>query len=185
VRRAIPCVLLLALSTTPAAGAPADGGADMLAAPAPLACARALAAPAARAPVRGREDAAAGRGRAFHIDPATGRVEDDHAREMLRDALARNLRDRGYAVVVQRGIRLKPSVIRFDVDARPERTVVAVKASVLAIEEGGRLSAMLESGARVSATGEVTAERLEAYAARAMDAAARALCDDIAARVAP
>ena len=64
------------------------------------------------------------------------------------------------------------------------RTVVAVKAALIAVDDDGRMAAMLESGARLSASGAVPEAKVAAYAARAIDAAARALCEDLAARLA-
>ena len=46
------------------------------------------------------------------------------------------------------------------------------------------MTAMLESGARLSAKGTIPDGKLPAYAARALDAAARTLCEDLAAKLA-
>ena len=48
---------------------------------------------------------------------------------------------------------LKPSVLGVDVDVQGGTTVIAVKAALVAVESGGRMAAMLESGARLSAKG--------------------------------
>jgi ferric-dicitrate binding protein FerR (iron transport regulator) len=85
--------------------------------------------------------------------------------------------------VEEGGTRLKPSVLRVDVDARGGTTVIAVKASLVAVEGNGRMAAMLESGARLSTTGAIPDAKVGAYAAKALDAAAGALCDDLAARL--
>ena len=79
---------------------------------------------------------------------------------------------------------LKPTVLRVDVEEGLDRTEVAVKAALIAVDYDGRMAAMLESGARLSASGAVPEAKVAAYAARAMDVAARALCEDLAARLA-
>jgi hypothetical protein len=61
--------------------------------------------------------------------------------------------------------------------------VIAVKAGLVAVEPGGRMAAMLESRARLSAKGAIPEGKLPAYAARALDAAARTLCEDLAAKL--
>jgi hypothetical protein len=105
------------------------------------------------------------------------------ARGALRDALERQLRDRGWAVVDRGGMRLKPSVLRVDVDADDGRTVIAVRASLVAVDGDGRMAAMLEGGARLSASGAIPDKRLGTYAAKALEAAARTLCEDLAAKL--
>lgn len=105
------------------------------------------------------------------------------AHEAFRDALARELRGRGFAVVDSGGMRLKPSMIRLDVDAQGGKTVIAVKASLVAVEEDGRMAAMLEGAARLSATGSIPEKRLGAYSAKAIEAAAHTLCEDLAAKL--
>ena len=120
---------------------------------------------------------------AFVVEPASGQSSDEVTRAALRDAISRHLRSRGWSVVERGGIRLKPSVLRVEVDAQGGRTVIAVRASLVAVEGDGRMAAMLESGARLSAAGAVPDGKIGAYAARALDAAARALCDDLATRL--
>ncbi len=105
------------------------------------------------------------------------------ARAAFRDALERSLRERGFAVVERGGMRLKASVLRVDVDAKGGRTVIAVKASLVAVDDDGRMAAMLESGARLSASGAIPEKKLGAYSAQALEAAARTLCDDLAAKL--
>jgi hypothetical protein len=119
---------------------------------------------------------------AFSIDEPDGEG-GAAARSALREALARRLRDRGFEVVERGGMRLKPSVVKVDVDAGGGKTVIAVKASLVAVDGDGRMAAMLEGAARLSASGRIPEQKLAAYAAKALDAAARALCDDLAARL--
>jgi hypothetical protein len=123
-------------------------------------------------------------GLAFSIDEPAGSAGGAAARSALRDALARHLSARGWSVLDHGGMILKPTVLRVDVEAGPGRTIVAVKAALLAVDDDGRMAAMLESGARLSASGAVPEAKLAAYAARALDAAARALCEDLAVRLA-
>jgi hypothetical protein len=105
-------------------------------------------------------------------------------RAAFRASLARHLRDRGYAVVESgAGYRLKPSILRVDVESGAGSTVIAVKTSLVAVDGSGRMAAMLEGGARLKATGTVPKDAVERYAARAVDAAARTLCEDLAARL--
>jgi ferric-dicitrate binding protein FerR (iron transport regulator) len=64
------------------------------------------------------------------------------------------------------------------------KTVISVKAGLLAVEDSGRMAAMLESGAKVSVSaGRVPAGKLAMYSQRAFDAVARDLCDDLASRL--
>ncbi len=120
---------------------------------------------------------------AFSIEEPAGSAGGAAARGALRDALARHLRNRGFAVVDHGGLRLKPSVLRVDVDERGGKTIIAVKASLVAVDSKGRMAAILESGARLSASGTVSSGRIPAYSEKAIDAAARTLCEDLAARL--
>jgi hypothetical protein len=105
------------------------------------------------------------------------------ARAALRAALERNLSERGFVVVERGGIRLKPSVLKIDVDAKGGKTTIAVKASLVAVDDDGRMAAMLEGGARLSASGTIPEKKLAAYSAKALDAAAKTLCEDLAAKL--
>ncbi len=118
----------------------------------------------------------------FSLEEAGG-AGGSAAHGALRDALARELRGRGFAVVDSGGMRLKASVIRLDVDAQGGKTVIAVKASLVAVEDDGRMAAMLEGGARLSASGAISDKKLGAYSAKAIEAAARTLCEDLAAKL--
>jgi HEAT repeats len=119
---------------------------------------------------------------AFSIEEADG-AGGAGARGALRDALARQLRDRGFDVVEQGGMRLKPSVVALDVGADGGKTVIAVKASLVAVDGDGRMAAMLQGAARLSARGTLSQTKIGLYSAKALEAAARALCDDLAARL--
>jgi hypothetical protein len=80
-------------------------------------------------------------------------------------------------------VRLKPSVLRVDVDADGGRTVIAVQASLVAVDDDGRMAAILEGVARLSANGSIPEKRLGAYANKAIEAAAKTLCEDLAAKL--
>src|SRR6266545_3136643 len=118
----------------------------------------------------------------FSIDEPGG-TGGAFARGALRDALPQQLRERGFAVVDSGGMRLKSSVLRVDVDAKGGKTVIAVKASLVAVDDDGRMAAMLEGGARLSATGAIPEAKIGVYSAKALEATARTLCEDLAAKL--
>ncbi|WP_242335797.1 HEAT repeat domain-containing protein [Anaeromyxobacter sp. SG66] len=122
-------------------------------------------------------------GLAFSIDEPGGSAGGPAARDALRAAIARHLAAHGWEVLERGGMVLKPTVLRVDVDSDAVRTIVAVKAALVAVDGDGRMAAMLESGARLSAAGVIPEAKIASYAARALDAAARALCEDLAARL--
>jgi hypothetical protein len=105
------------------------------------------------------------------------------ARAALLEALRRNLSERGFMVVERGGMRLKPSVLKVDVDAKGGKTTIAVKASLVAVDDDGRMAAMIEGGARLSASGTIPEKKLGAYSAKALDAVAKTLCEDLAAKL--
>jgi len=118
----------------------------------------------------------------FSIDEPGG-TGSAAARGALRDALTNELRERGFAVVDRGGMRLKASVLRVDVDANGGKTVIAVKASLVAVDDDGRMAAMLEGGARLSASGAIPEAKLGIYSAKALEATAKTLCEDLAAKL--
>jgi hypothetical protein len=103
-------------------------------------------------------------------------------RVALRDALGRRLLEAGFQVG-EGGIRLKPSIVRLDVERASEKTVVAVRAELVAVEGGGRMAAMLEGAARLSAQGSVGDRELALISVRAVDAVAKILVEDLAAKL--
>jgi len=115
---------------------------------------------------------------AISIDEPAG---PSSARAPLREALAGHLRDRGFAVVGDGEIRLKPTV-KVGVDDKGGKTVIAVKVSVVVVDGDGRVD-LVEASARASVSGAVPDGKLAAYSARAIDAAARTLAEDLAARL--
>jgi hypothetical protein len=119
---------------------------------------------------------------AFSIEEPQG-TGGAHARDALRRALSAQLKERGFQVVDRGGVRLKTSVLKVDVDAKGGKTVIAVKASLVAVDDDGRMAAMLESGARLSASGAIPDSKLGAYSARALEAAAKTLCEDLAVKL--
>lgn len=103
------------------------------------------------------------------------------ARGPLRAALARQLEDRGYAVGEPGELRLRPTV-NVDVDRGGGKTVIAVRTSLAVVDGDGRVD-LLQSTARASLSGAVPEAKLTAYAAKAIEAAVRTLCEDLAARL--
>lgn len=119
------------------------------------------------------------------IEEATGKGDASVRRE-FRDSLERHLREQGFNVVA-RGQRyvLKPSVLRIEIEKSDGKTVIAVRASLVAVDRRGGMAAMLESGARLKAVGSATGSMVPKYTAKAMDAAARTLTDDLKGRLKP
>ena len=115
---------------------------------------------------------------AITIDEPSG---PGQARATMRDALAAHLRERGYEVGADGEIHLKPAV-KLDVDRSGPKTVIAVKASVVLVDGDGRME-LVESSARASVVGAIPEGKLASYAGRAIDAAARDLTEDLAARL--
>lgn len=103
------------------------------------------------------------------------------ARAAMREALTAHLRERGFEVGRGGEVRLRP-VVKLDVDRSGSRTVIGVKASVVLVDGDGRME-VVESSARATVTGAVPDGKLSAYASRAIDAAARDLTEDLAARL--
>jgi hypothetical protein len=103
------------------------------------------------------------------------------ARGALRDALSRHLRDHGFSVADPCELRLKPA-LKIEVGDGAGKTVIAVRTSLVVVDGDGRMD-MLESSAKASVSGSVPDAKVPAYAARAIDAAARTLAEDLAARL--
>jgi hypothetical protein len=101
------------------------------------------------------------------------------ARGPLRHALGRHLAERGFAVDGPGELRLKPTV-KVDVEESGRHTVIAVRTSLVVVDGDGRVD-MIEAAARASVAGtRPTDAKLAGYSARAIDAAARALSEDLA-----
>jgi hypothetical protein len=109
------------------------------------------------------------------------------ARGALRDALTRHLAERGFPPAPpgdEAALRLKASVLTLDVAESGGKVTIDVKASAVAVEPGGRMAAMSEGAAHLRTQGtRLTRERQEQLAARALDAAARMLSDELAAEL--
>jgi HEAT repeat protein len=109
------------------------------------------------------------------------------ARSALRDALTRHLAERGFPPASpgdEAALRLKASVLALHVSEASGRVTIDVKASAVAVEPGGRMAAMSEGAAHLKTQGtRLTREKEEQLAARALDAAARMLSDEIAAEL--
>ncbi len=124
--------------------------------------------------------------RRITIEEVQGRG-GDAARRALHAALSRHLAHRGFAVVDSgdhAAWRIKPSVLAVDVLDDDGRTTIAVRASAVAVDGQGRMAAMIESAARLKASGGgLGAARERELSTRALDAAARTLSEDLAARL--
>lgn len=104
------------------------------------------------------------------------------ARASLREALTRHLKERGFTVVERGDLRIKPAV-KLDLDTRDGKTVIAVRTTLVVVDGDGRVD-MLEASARATVAGTVAESRVPGYSAKAIDAAARTLCDDLAGKLA-
>lgn len=103
------------------------------------------------------------------------------ARGAVKESLARQLRDRGFAVADRGEMRLKPTV-KMDVAERDGKTIIAVKTSLVVVDGDGRMD-MMESSARASVAGTVPEGKLAGYSAKVVDTAVRGLCEDLAGRL--
>ncbi|HVP66163.1 MAG TPA: HEAT repeat domain-containing protein [Anaeromyxobacteraceae bacterium] len=102
----------------------------------------------------------------------------------LRDALARHLADRGFPPA-QAGetptFRVKASVLALEVLQSGGKVSIDVRASAMAVEASGRMAAMSEGAAHLKTpAGRLSHEKEEQLSARALEAAARILSDEIA-----
>jgi HEAT repeat protein len=122
-------------------------------------------------------------GTAVSVEETVGTGGSPAERLALRDALGRRLKEAGFRVQGTGGLRLKPSIVRLDVERGGERTVIAVRAELVAVEGGGRMAAMLEGGAKLSAKGTLGDREVAVVSARAVDAVAKVLVDDLAAKL--
>lgn len=117
----------------------------------------------------------------FFIDEPAG----PHAlREPFREALERELKARGFSISDSdpADLRLRPS-LKLEVDDRGGKTVIAVRTTLAVVDGDGRVD-LMEAGARATVTGSVPESKIPAYAVRVVQAATRALCDDLAAKLA-
>jgi hypothetical protein len=109
------------------------------------------------------------------------------SRGALRDALTRHLAERGFPPAPpgdEAALRLKASVLTLDVAESGGKVTIDVKASAVAVEPGGRMAAMSEGAAHLRTQGtRLTREKEEQLAARALDAAAQMLSDELAAEL--
>lgn len=145
--------------------------------------AAAASALASLAPPAARTVAVAARVREVVLEEAVGDGGRPADRLALRDALGRRLQEAGFQVG-RGGLRLKPSIVRLDVERATEKTTIAVRAGLVAVEGGGRMAAMLEGAAKLSASGSLGERELTVASGRAMDAVAKILVEDLAAKLA-
>jgi len=134
---------------------------------------------------RALADLASSAVRALALDDPQGRG-DAAARSALKESLTRHLRRQGFTVVgpdKAAGYRLKPSVLELETEQAGGRLLIVVKASVVAVDSRGRMVAMVEGSARLRTASGPAAGSHEQLAARALDAAAVTLSEDLAARL--
>jgi hypothetical protein len=119
------------------------------------------------------------------LGPVTLTIEEPggtaSTRAAARASLERQLTDLGFPVADAGELRLKPTVT-VDVSERGGKTVIAVKASLVVVDGDGHMD-MLESTAKASVTGAVPEAKLAGYSTKAVDAALRSVCEDLAARL--
>ncbi len=121
------------------------------------------------------------RSRAVSLEEIQGELRGGD-REAFAEALVRHLSRHGFDVVARGepvAYRIKPSVLSLDVTEAGGRVLIAVKASAVAVDGRGRMAAMTEGSARLRATGGSGGQ----LSARALDAAAKELSEDLAARL--
>lgn len=103
-------------------------------------------------------------------------------RATLREALARHLRERAFQVDERGDLTLKPTV-KLELEERGGKTVISVRTTLVVVDGDGGVE-LLEGSARATVSGVVPEARIAGYSARALDAVARTLCDDLAAKLA-
>ncbi len=103
------------------------------------------------------------------------------ARAAAREALQRHLERLGLPLADEGEVRLRPTVT-VEVSTGGGKTTVSAKLSLATIDGDGRLD-LLEGSARASVAGALPAARLAGLTARAVDAAARGPCEDLATRL--
>lgn len=103
------------------------------------------------------------------------------ARAAAREALARHLGRLGLRLEEPGEVRLRPTVT-VEASAGGGKTVVTARVSLAAVDGDGRLD-LLEGSAKATVTGALPESRIGAVAAKAIDAAARGPCEDLATRL--
>jgi HEAT repeat protein len=116
---------------------------------------------------------------ALAIEDAEGPAS---ARSVVHDALVRELTVRGFSLDAPPEVRLRPS-LRIQREEKGGKTVIAAHIALAVVDGDGRVD-LLEAGARATVTGAAPDGRLAGYSARAVEAAVRALCDDLAVKLA-
>jgi hypothetical protein len=103
-------------------------------------------------------------------------------RGVFHDALARELRSRGFSVADPADLRLRPS-LKLDLDENKGKTIIAIRTTLAVVDGDGRVDWM-EAGAKATVSGMVPEARIAGYSVKVVEAAVRALCDDLAAKLA-
>jgi hypothetical protein len=119
------------------------------------------------------------------LGPVALRLEEGggtpSARAWTRQALAAHLARLGLTLAEQGEVRVRPTTT-LEVNSAGGKTVVAVRVSLSAVDGDGRVE-LLEGTARATVAGELGEARLAAVAARALEAATRGPCEDLATRL--
>jgi hypothetical protein len=103
------------------------------------------------------------------------------ARQGAREALVRQLRERGFTLAEPGELRLRLAV-NLTTSQEGATSVLSAQASLVVIDGDGHLD-LLESTARASVAGPLTQARLASLSPKVIDAAVRGLCEDLAARL--
>lgn len=121
--------------------------------------------------------------RVVTVEPVEGLPGDASARETLRASLKKYLRRNGFDLsegAARPRYRLRPSVLRLDVQRAGGHVEVEVRASVVALE-GKKVVAIVEGGARARSAAPATGPG--PLTAQALDAAAHKIAEDLAHRI--
>lgn len=105
-------------------------------------------------------------------------------KQVLRTAIARHLVERGFAVVPNGGMALRPALVSLRVDESGGRALIVVRVELL-VEGGSRGAAVpLTGDSSLVAPERATKDALRSYSDKAIDQAARSLCSELALRLA-
>jgi HEAT repeats len=114
----------------------------------------------------------------LQLEPAEGTPA---ARPGLRDALARRLGELGFGPVEPGELKVRP-VVEVEVSSDAGRTQIVAHGSLAVVDADGRVE-LLEATARATLQAGATGARLASTTSKVVEAAARGLADDLAARL--
>lgn len=116
---------------------------------------------------------------AFSIEEPAG---PPPLRSVFLDALARELKSRGFSLSDPADLRLRPS-LKLELSENGGKTVIAIRTTLAVVDGDGRVD-LMEAGAKATVSGVVPEAKVPGYSAKVVEAAVRALCDDLAAKLA-